>query len=71
MDIHKHRECRRLFVVAGCVAFSVVALLLWGRLKMVAGVPRTALAEPESTQKAAAARPAPAVPVEPPVSGRD
>jgi hypothetical protein len=44
----KKGQARQLVVVTGCVALSVLALLLWGRLKLVAGVPRTALAEPEN-----------------------
>ena len=38
---------RRISVVALALACSVLALLLWGKLKLVAGVPRTAYAEPE------------------------
>jgi hypothetical protein len=58
MNLHMQFQCRRSLVIAGCVAFSVVALLLWGRLKLVAGVPRQALADPEAVQKAQAS-PAP------------
>ena len=47
MNLHMQFQCRRSLVIAGCIAFSVVALLLWGRLKLVAGVPRQALADPE------------------------
>ena len=70
MNFDKHFQCRRLFMVAGCIAFSVIALLLWGRLKLVAGVPRTALADPETTG-AVTARPAPALPADRPDLGGD
>jgi len=43
----KTRSSRRFLVVLGCIALSGLALLIWGRLKVVAGVPRTALAEPQ------------------------
>jgi len=41
-----------------CLAVSVFAILIWGRLKLVTGVPRTAFADPEQ-EKAKAARPDP------------
>jgi hypothetical protein len=31
---------------AACLALSLLALLLWGKLKLVTGVPRTAYADP-------------------------
>lgn len=43
--------------LAGCLALSVFALLLWGKLKLVTGAPRTAYADPET--KAPASTPAP------------
>jgi hypothetical protein len=46
----KNRRAGRALALGGCVALSVMALLLWGRLKLVAGVPRTALADPEQSQ---------------------
>lgn len=33
---------------AVCLLMVMTAMLLWGRLKLVTGVPRTALAEPET-----------------------
>lgn len=39
---------RRLVLGILAVALSGLALLLWARLKLVAGVPRTALAEPRA-----------------------
>lgn len=38
---------RRLVTVVGAVALGGLALLIWAKLRMVAGVPRTALAEPK------------------------
>lgn len=35
---------------AVCLLMVFTAMLLWGRLKLVTGVPRTALAEPEAAQ---------------------
>ena len=32
-----------------CLALSALALLLWARLKLVTGIPRTALAVPAHT----------------------
>ena len=39
---------RRRLVAAACFALSLLAILLWGRLKLVTGAPRTAYAEPGS-----------------------
>jgi hypothetical protein len=50
---NEKRHIQRTAVIVGCVMLSVVAMLLWGRLKLVAGVPRTALAEPEAPAAAA------------------
>lgn len=50
----KYVPRRTVAVAFGCMALSVFALLLWGKLKLVAGVPRTAYAVPEK----AAAKPA-------------
>jgi hypothetical protein len=57
---NQKRTMQRVGVIAGCIMLSVVAMLIWGRLKLVAGVPRTALADPEAekTQQPEAARPA-------------
>jgi hypothetical protein len=33
-----------------CLLMVMTALLLWGRLKLVTGVPRTAVAVPEAAQ---------------------
>ncbi len=38
---------RTVAVAFGSMALSVFALLLWGKLKLVTGVPRTAYAVPE------------------------
>jgi hypothetical protein len=54
---------RRQFVtVLGAAALGGLALLIWAKLRMVAGVPRTALAEPKQVQPRhpAAAPPLPA-----------
>lgn len=58
--------------LAGCMALSVFALLLWGKLKLVTGAPRTAYADPEikaSTSPGATRAPTtppPAVPADRP-----
>jgi hypothetical protein len=31
-----------------CLVLSLLAILLWGKLKLVAGVPRTAYADPKT-----------------------
>lgn len=46
---------RRWLVTGACLIVSVVALLLWARLRLVTGIPRTAYAEP----RAAHTNPAP------------
>jgi hypothetical protein len=33
-----------------CILMVMTALLLWGRLKLVTGVPRTAYAQPDAVQ---------------------
>jgi hypothetical protein len=50
---------KRFVMIAAAAAFSVLALLIWGKLKLVAGIPRTALAEPRQAAPSAppAARP--------------
>ncbi len=56
---------RTVAVAFGSMALSVFALLLWGKLKLVTGVPRTAYAVPEEGSpptKAPAPRPAPKPP---------
>lgn len=40
------------------VALSTFALLIWAKLRLVTGVPRTAYAEPERAPKPAGDRPA-------------
>jgi hypothetical protein len=46
------RRCAWRAALGGavCVLLTVTALLLWGRLKLVTGVPRTAYADPEAAQ---------------------
>lgn len=39
-------KSRRRLAGAACLALSLLAILLWGKLKLVTGVPRTAYAEP-------------------------
>jgi len=60
------RGWRSGLTVAGCLTLSVLALLLWGKLKLVTGAPRTAYADPElkapEPKPAAAPKPAPAPP---------
>jgi hypothetical protein len=46
---------RSRIAAAACLALSLLALLLWGKLKLVTAAPRTAYAEPK-----AASGPAPA-----------
>lgn len=58
------RKLRPLAAGALCLTLSVLALLLWGKLKLVTGVPRTAYAVPRF--KATAGRPAPKSPAESP-----
>lgn len=44
----------RRVLAAGCAALAMAAgLLIWARLRLVAGVPRTALAEPRSVERPA------------------
>lgn len=43
----KYVPGRTVAVAFASLALSVFALLLWGKLKLVTGVPRTAYAEPE------------------------
>lgn len=38
---------RKRIAGIACLMLSVVAILLWGRLKLVTGVPRSAYAEPK------------------------
>ena len=39
---------RSRLLAALCFALSILAILLWGRLKLVTGVPRTAYADPQN-----------------------
>ena len=41
------RRVQSLLAGAACLALSILALLLWGKLKLVTGVPRRAYAEPK------------------------
>ena len=38
---------KRMLMTLACLAMGGLALLLWARLKLVTGVPRTAFADPE------------------------
>ena len=49
------RARRSRWVAAACLALSLLALLLWGRLKLVTAVPRTAYAKPERAKGVAPA----------------
>ncbi len=42
----KNVSGRTVAITFATFALSIFAILLWGRLKLVAGVPRTAYAEP-------------------------
>ena len=44
--MERKRKLQTLFTAAACLTLSVLALLLWGKLKLVTGVPRRAYAEP-------------------------
>ena len=46
-NAHPFKSRGRLAAVA-CLALSLLAILLWGKLKLVTGVPRTAYADPSS-----------------------
>ena len=50
---------KRVLMTMACLAMGGLALLLWARLKLVTGVPRTALADPKQS---APARPLSATP---------
>ncbi len=43
---------RRTLMVALMIACSVFAALLWGRLKLVTGLPRSAYADPDQARVA-------------------
>lgn len=45
-----HCKWRAAAGAAACLLLVITAMLLWGRLKLVTGVPRTAYAEPEAAQ---------------------
>jgi hypothetical protein len=47
---HRNSKLRAFVGGSMCVLLTVTALLIWGRLKLVTGVPRTAYAEPEAAQ---------------------
>jgi len=53
---------RRILRAGGIFACSVFALLLWSKLKLVSGIPRTAYATPEQTPEPAQAGGDPATP---------
>lgn len=44
----KHVPRRAVAITFASFALSIMAILLWGRIKLVAGVPRTAYAEPKA-----------------------
>jgi hypothetical protein len=46
----KHLSRKTVAVTFASFALSVFAILLWGRIKLVAGVPRTAYADPKPAQ---------------------
>jgi hypothetical protein len=54
MNMSNHKFRAAIGGVA-CLLMVMTALLLWGRLKLVTGVPRTAYAEPENQHVDAAA----------------
>jgi hypothetical protein len=63
----RQRSSTRTRIAAGaCLALSVLAILLWGKLKLVTTVPRTAYADPD---EAPAAKAGPAVAPKAPASG--
>jgi hypothetical protein len=49
----------RFVTMVGAVALGGLALLIWAKLRMVAGVPRTALADPKQVMHAPKAAPRP------------
>lgn len=56
----RNKSWRAGVTAAGCLALSVVAILLWGRLKLVTGVPRTAYADPKEVAPPPKPQPKPA-----------
>lgn len=46
----KHLPRKTVAVTMATFTLSVLAILLWGRIKLVAGVPRTAYADPKPAQ---------------------
>lgn len=52
----KHVPPRVVALTFATFALSILALLLWGRIKLVAGIPRTAYAEPKPSATHAPAR---------------
>lgn len=57
---NNHVPPRIVATTFAAFALSVVALLLWGRIKLVAGVPRTAYAEPREVTTPPKPAPTPA-----------
>jgi hypothetical protein len=54
---------RRTRLAAGfLLALSIFAILIWGKLKLVTTVPRTAYAEPKEAPRAASGASAPGAP---------
>lgn len=45
-----------------CLSVSVFSLLIWAKLRVVTGIPRTAYAEPEAAAHRQAKAPTPAAP---------
>ena len=61
---------KRFFTAAAALAMGGLALLIWAKLRMVAGVPRTALADPKLTAPTPP-RPAPRPQAGPPAADTD
>jgi hypothetical protein len=65
---------RRIIRACGIFACSAFALLLWSKLKLVSGIPKTAYATPEADPTPSSPAPKPASspePVEPGAQGVD
>jgi hypothetical protein len=56
----KHLPAKAVAITFLTFSLSVLAILLWGRIKLVAGVPRTAYAEPKTAQPQPPIKPKPA-----------
>jgi hypothetical protein len=51
MKAYPERPKHPRLATPAILALSLVALLLWGKLKLVAAVPRTAYADPKASQQ--------------------